>query len=124
MSKKRLYETTFIVNASLEDQDIDAVVSKVTGYIGNHGGEIQSTDLWGKKRLAYPINKKFNGYYVHCIYELSPENAAIIERFFVLEDTVIRHLTIILEEELIQVRKDRAMGVEEEVVAESIDDKN
>lgn len=118
MSKKRLYEATFIVNASLEDQDIDAVVSKVTAYIGNHGGEIQNMELWGKKRLAYPINKKFNGYYVHCNFEIAPENMSVIDRFMVLEDTIIRHLILLLDESLIQVRKDRAMGIEEEVVEE------
>lgn len=119
MNKKRLYETTFIVNAALEDQDIDAVVSKVTGYISNHGGDMQNVDHWGKKRLAYPINKKFNGYYVHCTYEILPDNMGIVDRFLVLEDTVLRHLTLQLDESLIQLRKDRAMGIEEETEEET-----
>ncbi|MDC1068297.1 30S ribosomal protein S6 [Candidatus Kapabacteria bacterium] len=109
MSDKRLYETTFIVNAALEDQDIDAVVSKVTGYIENHGGEIKTLDRWGRRRLAYPINKKFNGYYVHGSFVLLPENLNIIDRFMVLEDSILRHLNTILDDKLIDLRKQRAL---------------
>lgn len=108
MAEKRLYETTFIVNAALEDQDIDAVVSKVTGYIENHGGSLNEVNRWGRRRLAYPINKKFNGYYVHCIYEILPENMPLIDRFLVLEDTVLRHLNLQLSDKLIEVRSKRA----------------
>ncbi len=122
MNKKRLYETTFIVNAALEDQDIDAVVSKVTAYITNHGGDITSIERWGRKRLAYPINKKFNGYYVYCEYESIPSNMAIIDRFLVLEDTVLRHLTLQLDENMIQLRKDRALGIEDEVEEDNSED--
>jgi small subunit ribosomal protein S6 len=109
MAEKRLYETTFIVNASLEDQEIDAVVSKVTGYIENHGGEIKTLDRWGRRRLAYPIAKKFNGYYVHGTFELIPENLNIIDRFMVLEDSILRHLNTSLEQGLIDLRKQRAL---------------
>jgi small subunit ribosomal protein S6 len=109
MAEKRLYETTFIVNAGLEDQEIDAVVSKVTGYIENHGGDIKSLDRWGRRRLAYPIAKKFNGYYVHSTYEILPENMPVIERFLVLEDTILRHLNVVLEDKLIELRKQRAI---------------
>jgi small subunit ribosomal protein S6 len=118
MIKKRLYETTFIVNAALEDQDIDAVVSKVTAFLTSHGADITSVERWGRKRLAYPINKKFNGYYVHCIYEFLPSNMGILDRFLVLEDTVLRYLTLHLSEEMIQLRKDVAMGLLDEETEE------
>jgi len=108
MAEKRLYETTFIVNAALEDQDIEAVVSKVTGYIENHGGSLNEVNRWGRRRLAYPINKKFNGFYVHCIYEILPENMPVIDRFLVLEDTVLRHLNLQLSDKLLEVRNSKA----------------
>ena len=57
MSLRRVYETTFIVNAALEDMDIDNVVNKVSSYIENHGGKVTTADKWGRRRLAYPINK-------------------------------------------------------------------
>lgn len=127
MADKRLYETTFIVNAGLEDQEIDAVVSKVTGYIENHGGEIKSLDRWGRRRLAYPINKKFNGFYLHGTFEILPENLNIIDRFMVLEDSILRHLNTTLDERLIELRKQKALergrAKEEEEAEEKKEDK-
>ncbi|HPI20651.1 MAG TPA: 30S ribosomal protein S6 [Candidatus Kapabacteria bacterium] len=96
MNQKRLYETTFIINAALDDSDIEAVINKVISYIENNGGEITETNKWGRRRLAYPINKKYNGYYVHLVFETKPSAVPILERFLVLEDTVLRHLTLIL----------------------------
>jgi len=107
MSLRRVYETTFIVNAALEDPDIDAVIGKVSSYIETHGREIKQTDRWGRRRLAYPINKKFNGFYVHMIFEATPSTVPILERFMVLEDTVLRHLTLVLPQKLIDFREKR-----------------
>ncbi len=111
MSLRRLYETTFIVNAALEDADIDAVIAKVTSYIENHGGEIKVVEKWGRRRLAYPINKKYNGFYVHIEFESMPNNLPILERFLVLEDTVLRHLTLILPEKLKTFRTQKALEI-------------
>lgn len=112
MSLRRVYETTIIINAALEDPDIDSVISKVTGYIENNGGEIQEVNKWGRRRLAYPINKKFNGFYTHIVHETVPASLPVLERFLVLEDTVLRHLTLQLSQELRDLRAHRA--VEEE----------
>lgn len=110
MNVRRVYESTIIINAALEDSDIDAVINKITSYVENHGGVIQETDKWGRKRLAYPINKKYNGYYVHIVFESLPVNIPVLERFFVLEDTILRHLTLILPDKLRQQRKDKALA--------------
>jgi small subunit ribosomal protein S6 len=122
MSLRRIYESTFIVNAALEDNDIDNVISKVTGYIENHGGQVVEINKWGRRRLAYPINKKYNGFYVHVVFDSKPNAIPILERFFVLEDTVLRHLTLILPKKLKDFREKRAleqgkvlMAAEEEV---------
>jgi small subunit ribosomal protein S6 len=109
MAIKKLYEATFIVNAALEDQDIDAVVSKVASYIENNGGTIKELQKWGRKRLAYPINKKYNGYYVHIIMEASPNVLPIFERFFVLDDTILRHLILQIENDLLELRANKAL---------------
>jgi small subunit ribosomal protein S6 len=61
MSVHRLYESTYIVNAALEDADIEQVVARVTEYIEQHGGKIIDHNKWGRRRLAYPIKKKHNG---------------------------------------------------------------
>lgn len=110
MSVRRLYETTYIINATLEDNDVEQVITRVSDYITNQGGTIQELNKWGRRRLAYPINKKSNGFYVHCIFD-SPANAIPqLERFFVLDDNVLRHLTLELSEDLRTFRKNRAIA--------------
>lgn len=108
MSVRRAYETTFIVNAALEDQDVEAVINKVNNYIENHGGNVFEVQRWGRRRLAYPINKKFNGYYVHIEFNAMSNIVPVIERFLVLEDTVLRHLTLQLPDKLRDYRSKRS----------------
>jgi len=109
MSERRLYETTFIVNAALEDNDIEAVINKVINQITNNSGTIQEINKWGRKRLAYPINKKHNGYYVNLIYQSIPEFIPPLERFLTLDDTILRHLTLKIDPKLLELRSKRAM---------------
>jgi len=111
MSLRRIYETTFIVNAALEDTDIESVISKVLSYIENNGGTSLEINKWGRRRLAYPINKKYNGYYVHIIFEAKPSAIPILERFLVLEDTILRHLTLILPKNLRAYRQKIAQDI-------------
>jgi len=110
MNPRKLYETTFIVNAAMEDQDIDEVVSKVTTFLTNNSGEIVEVNKWGRRRLAYPINKKFNGYYIHLVYSSLPSDIPQFERLLVLENSIIRHLILDLPTELIELRKQRALA--------------
>ncbi|MBL7998904.1 MAG: 30S ribosomal protein S6 [Candidatus Kapabacteria bacterium] len=110
MSVRRLYETTYVINAALEDNDVEQVITRVSEYITNHGGTIQETNKWGRRRLGYPINKKFNGFYVHCIFDCAPSVIPQLDRFFILEDNVLRHLTLQLEEKLRTFRKTRAIA--------------
>ncbi|MFZ4569130.1 MAG: 30S ribosomal protein S6 [Bacteroidota bacterium] len=109
MSIRRLYESTFIINAALEDPDVEAVIRRVTDYIENHGGQFVEMSKWGRRRLAYPIKKKYNGYYVYMAFESAPEVLPLVERFFILEENVLRHLTLELSEKLREHRKERAL---------------
>jgi len=120
MSERRLYETTFIVNAALEDNDIEAVINKVINQISNNSGTIQEINKWGRKRLAYPINKKHNGYYVNLIYQSIPEFIPPLERFLTLDDTILRHLTLQIDPKLLEIRAKRAM--EEGQVASDVNE--
>ncbi|MFM6955790.1 MAG: 30S ribosomal protein S6 [Ignavibacteria bacterium] len=109
MSIRRLYESTFIINAALEDPDVEAVIRRVTDYIENHGGTFVEMNKWGRRRLAYPIKKKYNGYYVYMAFEAASEVLPLVERFFTLEENVLRHLTLELSEKLREHRKERAL---------------
>lgn len=111
MAERRRYETTLIVNAALEDQEIDAIISKVTKYIGDNGGEVENVKNAGRRRLAYPINKKYNGCYVHIQYLASADFQTIYNKFLILEDTILRHLNLDLPDALIEYRKQRDLEV-------------
>jgi len=94
---KKVYETTFIINSYLEDAQIEAIITKVEETITKGGGVINVFDKIGRKRLAYPIKKKNNGYYCYIVFEATPDFIAKLERFYQLEEGVLRYLTIALD---------------------------
>ena len=91
---KRPYETTFIVNASLEDLQIDAVINHVQEIITRHGGEIVALNKWGRKRLAYTIKKKNNGFYANIEFNALGTALSQLERAYLLDENILRFLTI------------------------------
>ncbi len=95
--RKRTYESVAIINAALEDDQIEATISRMQETITTHGGELLDLDKWGRKRLAYPINKAKSGYYVIFRFTASPELIATFERNYRLDENVIRYLTIQLD---------------------------
>lgn len=102
---KQSYESTFIVNASLDDQQIDATIAKVQDTIEKNGGEIKSLEKIGRKRLAYPINKKNNGFYVSIEFVATGSLIGQLERFYLLEENVLRYLTVVLDKNALKSRQ-------------------
>jgi small subunit ribosomal protein S6 len=94
----RHYETTVIVNGALEDDQITQMIDRVSEFLSRNGAQIKSTNHWGRRRLAYPIDKKNNGYYVQYEFEGPGEMVQHLERFFQIEENVIRHLILELDE--------------------------
>jgi len=91
-----LYETTFIVDAQLQDEGWESVIDKYSGII-KQNGSIKQIDRWGVRRLAYEINKQTHGYYVHVIHESAPSVPSELERQFHLDETCMRHLTVLAD---------------------------
>ena len=87
------YETIFVIDASLEEEKIQALVEKFKSLISD-AGEIESVDEWGKRRLAYPINYETEGYYVLYNYTSDPAVPAEIERVLSINDNILRFLTV------------------------------
>jgi small subunit ribosomal protein S6 len=102
--KKNVYETSFIINAGLDDAQIDALIDKVQDGITKNSGEIVELAKWGRKRFAYPIKKKNNGFYVVCVFKSSGDLIARLERFFLLEENILRFLIISLDKKALQAR--------------------
>ena len=95
--KQNHYECVVIINAALEDEQINSSINRIEVSIKTNGGEIEDLDQWGRKRLAYPINKSKSGFYVVFRY-FSPSDAVTkIERDLRLDETVIRYLTVLLD---------------------------
>lgn len=90
---KRKYETTVIIDPLLDQPKTDSIIEKYEEIIKT-GGEIIETERWGKKRLAYMINKKPTGYYVHFRYEAEGNVPAELEREFNLNANIMRYLTL------------------------------
>jgi len=102
---KRLYETTFIINASLEDAQIDSAISHASETITRNGGEVLAVNKWGRKRLAYTIQKKNNGYYINLEYLAHGPIIPQLERILLLDENILRFLTIQLDEKAIKARQ-------------------
>jgi small subunit ribosomal protein S6 len=113
----RLYETTFIVNASLDDAQVETTIGRVQETITKNGGEVAALNKWGRKRLAYPINKKTNGFYVNIEFKAPGSLLAQLERSYQLDEMILRYLTIHLDKRAIAARA--AAPVVPEVAAEA-----
>jgi len=87
------YETIIIINPTLDDAATKSVVEKFTAMI-NASGKVESTDEWGKKRLAYPINKQNEGYYVLINFSSNTEFIDELERVYNITDDVIKHIVV------------------------------
>ena len=87
------YETVIIINASLEEAQIKDTVTKVTDLISANG-KLESTEEWGKKRLAYPIAKQNEGYYVLINFSSNPDFIEELERVYNITDEVIKHIVV------------------------------
>jgi small subunit ribosomal protein S6 len=94
---KRTYESVAIINAALEDDQIESTVARFQETITTHGGEIIEVEKWGRKRLAYPIKKAKSGYYVIFRFSATTDLISVLERNFRLDENVIRYLTIQLD---------------------------
>jgi small subunit ribosomal protein S6 len=87
------YEILFVIAAALEDEKKDATVETVKGIIED-GGEVISVDKIGLKKLAYPIQKKNEGYYVLINFNAPTELPKELDRRLRISDDVIRHIII------------------------------
>jgi small subunit ribosomal protein S6 len=105
--RKKVYETTFIVNATLDDAQIDQVVDRFRDFLMKNEAEIRTLDKWGRKRLAYPIQKKNNGYYTVCEFSAPTDIVAKLERYYHLDENVMRFLTVQLSEKTLKARQEQ-----------------
>ncbi len=88
------YELALVVNAKIEDEERAAVVEKAKEYITRFGGTITNVDDWGKKRLAYEIQKMREGFYYFIQFDANADVPAELEKRVRIMDNVLRFLCV------------------------------
>jgi small subunit ribosomal protein S6 len=91
----RDYELTIIVQPDLDDTAFNEVINKVSGWITENGGEVAKTEIWGKRKLAYPIRKQTEGYYALLQTKLPATFNIELERNLRFLEPVMRFLLIL-----------------------------
>ena len=91
------YESIFVLDAALEEEKINALSEKFTKLI-EANGTVESVDVWGKRRLAYPINYKTEGFYTLVKFTANPEFPKELERVYGITEGVLRTIVIRVEE--------------------------
>lgn len=87
------YEVMFILDPTLSEEEKKAAIEKVQGVISEHG-ELGDTDVWGLRKLAYPIQKKNEGYYVVTEFKADTEFPKELDRRIKISDQIIRHMIV------------------------------
>ena len=93
------YETTFITRSELSDDGLKVLHDRLAQVVSGYGGEVVLTEDWGKRKLAYTIQKENRGHYTYLVYSGKGDIVHEIERNLRLHDHVLRFLTVNLEKE-------------------------
>ena len=91
------YETIFVINALLEDERIQEIIAIVKNLIES-SAQLEKLEEWGKKRLAYEVNKQKEGYYVLVHFSAEPEFPAELERIYKITEGILKYLIVKREE--------------------------
>jgi small subunit ribosomal protein S6 len=91
----REYEVMLILPADVEDAGVDAVVKRISAILGERGGELGQVDRWGRRRLAYEIDRQSEGFYLLIRFTGTPESLAELDRVLSLADDVLRFKVVV-----------------------------
>ena len=103
----RIYEILFIVRPDIPEEEIDGLVDPLKNVVTAAGGTVDKVDKWGKRRLAYRVQKYREGYYI--LLQFSTEKAAEtvkeLERRLRVSDAIVKFLTVRIDQELKRLEK-------------------
>lgn len=126
--KNNIYESAVLINAALDDEQIEAIIARIKEAIVSNGGEISEVENWGRKRLAYMVKKSKIGYYVILRFNAPSTIVSKLERFYTLDEYILRFLTIRLDKDAIeQLQKNKAQSANSNSEGSDttrVDDKN
>jgi len=90
----RDYELIVIISPEVGEEDIPGTVDKVSDFITSRGGSITEVNHWGRRKLAYPIDRFREGHYVLSRFKAKPEMAAELEANLKISENILRHLLV------------------------------
>lgn len=88
----REYELVYILQPEMAEDDVLSVNERVAQIVGSHQGEMLETEMWGRRTLAYPIDKQFEGHYVLHRIRMFPEGTEDVERYLRFNEEILRFL--------------------------------
>ena len=106
------YELLLIIAPDYDESEADALTDQVKGIIEN-GGTLLKVDPWGKKRLAYPIRKRSEGYYVLYIFESTPSFVAELSQSLRVIETILRYMVVRYEDDIEKLKSELTTGEEQ-----------
>ena len=106
------YELLLIITPDYDESEAEALTDQVKGIIEN-SGTLLKVDPWGKKRLAYPIRKRSEGYYVLYIFESAPSFVAELSRSLRVIETILRYMIVQYEDDIEKLKSELAAEVEQ-----------
>jgi small subunit ribosomal protein S6 len=101
----RIYEELFIAKPDAPDEEVDQFVEQLRTHLTNAGATVDKVDKWGKRRLAYKVDKYREGAYVLLQFSASPETVKELERRLRVADLVIKFLTVRIDPTLKRLEK-------------------
>jgi len=111
------YELLYLVAANYTEEELVPIKEKVKELIKKFGGEITSEDSFGKKKLAYPVKKNFQGYYLLYEFNLDGQNLKDLTKNLKLTNDILRHVIVkkkLRTPEEIKAIKERVQKMEEQ----------
>jgi small subunit ribosomal protein S6 len=93
----RFYETTIVLSPQAEETVVAREIEKITQAVSRADGRLVTTQRWGVKRMAYPIQKHSQANYVHFVYQAPPAVPGELEAAFRINESILRHLTVLVE---------------------------
>ena len=103
----RIYEELFIVKPDATDEEQDQIVEQLSGVITAAKGAVDKVEKWGKRRLAYRVDKYREGHYILLQFSCGPDAVKEVERRLRVTDAVVKFLTVRIDETLKRLEKRR-----------------
>lgn len=109
--KKSVYESAVLINAALEDNQIESILNRIKEFISSNGGELKDMENWGRKRLAYPVEKSKIGYYAIFRFEAPTDLISKLDRLYNLDEQIYRFINLKLNKDALeQIEKNKAQS--------------